>query len=185
MPDEILATIFQNLPTHALAISRCVCRRFHNLAAESLYRDISFQAPSHYSEQQARPRDVLKFGNLLRTLAVNPSLTFYTKSFYLQAWHVTAFFKSSPTVFQKPLVFPSLTSLEFEYGSMTVQNLTDVLYRTPMLRRLYCKFKLNYMDDGSGIRYFDLESLGHALKLVCNTIEELALTLSRCYDDQY
>ena len=53
-----------------------------------------------------------------------------------------------------------------------------------MLRRLYCKFKLNYMDDGSDIRYFDLESLGHALKLVSNTIEELALTLSRCYDDQ-
>lgn len=185
MPDEVLATIFENLSKHAVAMSACVCRRFHNLAVEPLYRDIAFQAPSHYSEEQAGPRDVFKFYNLLRSLAVDPSLTLHIRSFYLQAWHVTAFFKSSLTVFQKPLEFPSLTSLEFEYGSMTIQNLTDVLHRTPMLRRLYCKFNLIYKQDGLDVRCLDFESLGHALKLVSNTMEELALTLDTCYDNQF
>lgn len=184
MPDEILATVFGNLSKHALAMSAYVCRRLHTLAVEALYRDIAFQSLSYHSEGHASPRDVFKFCDLLRTLATKPSLTFLMRSFYLQAWHVTRFFTPSLVISQKSLEFPSLTSLEFEYGSMTLENLSDVLQRTPMLRYLHCKFNLNYQDDGSFVKHFDLELLGHALKHVSNTIEELAITMSRSYEER-
>ena len=185
MPDEILATIFQNLSNHALAMSACVSRRFYNLAVEPLYCHMAFHAPSYHSEEQAWPPDVIKFYNLLRGLAAKPNLTSHIKSFHLEAWHVTAFCNASPPVFQKPLEFPALTSLDLQYGSMTIQNLNDVLQETSMLRCLCCRFKLNHKSTDRYNPRFELESLGHALKLVSNTIEELTLTLNRCYDIEF
>ena len=185
MPDEILSTIFENLPKPALAASACVCRRFHHLAVESLYRDIAFQATSHHTEEQARPTDILKFHIWLLTLAAKPNLIFRVKSLYLQAWYVTVFFRPSFPDIHKPLAFPSLTSLDFEYGSMTIQHLTDVLHRTPMLRCLSCKFNSLYKPESSDPHCFDFEALGHAIRLVTNTIQELALIWDTCYDTKF